>query len=76
MPTNVVVVFPERDGGIDFTDDPERLKRYAGIIYKENKRLENQVERVLNVAKLDKQKLLFQAVKKRSTRRCIAVPRS
>jgi two-component system, OmpR family, phosphate regulon sensor histidine kinase PhoR len=46
----------------DFTNDPERLKKYAGIIYKENKRLENQVERVLNVAKLDKQKLMLQKV--------------
>ena len=44
----------------DFSNDPERLKRYAGIIHKENKRLENQVERVLNVAKLDKQKLMLQ----------------
>lgn len=44
----------------DFSNDSERLKRYAGIIYKENKRLENQVERVLNVAKLDKQKLILQ----------------
>ncbi len=44
----------------DFSNDSERLQRYAGIIYKENKRLENQVERVLNVAKLDKQKLLLQ----------------
>lgn len=41
----------------DLKEDPERLKRYAEIIYKENKRLENQVERVLNVAKLDKEKL-------------------
>ncbi|AEA42824.1 sensor histidine kinase [Fluviicola taffensis] len=41
----------------NFKDDPERLHRYAEIIYKENKRLENQVERVLNVAKLDKEKL-------------------
>jgi two-component system phosphate regulon sensor histidine kinase PhoR len=41
----------------DFSSDQERLKRYAGIIYKENKRLENQVERVLNVAKMDKEKL-------------------
>jgi two-component system phosphate regulon sensor histidine kinase PhoR len=41
----------------DFSNDSERLKRYAGIIYKENKRLENQVERVLNVAKMDKEKL-------------------
>lgn len=39
----------------DFSDDPEKLKRYAGIIYKENKRLEHQVERVLNVAKMDKE---------------------
>ena len=43
----------------DFTNDPDRLKRYAEIIYKENKRLENQVERVLNVAKLDKEKLVL-----------------
>lgn len=41
----------------DFTGDPEKVKRYAGIIYKENKRLENQVERVLNVAKMDKDTL-------------------
>jgi two-component system, OmpR family, phosphate regulon sensor histidine kinase PhoR len=47
----------------DFTNDPERLKRYANIIYKENKRLENQVERVLNVAKLDKHELILQKTK-------------
>ncbi len=41
----------------DFSNDPDKLKRYAGIIYKENKRLENQVERVLSVAKLDKDRL-------------------
>jgi two-component system phosphate regulon sensor histidine kinase PhoR len=41
----------------DFSKDPEKLKRYAGIIFKENKRLENQVEKVLNVAKLDKDHL-------------------
>lgn len=41
----------------DFSQDPEKLKRYASIIYKENKRLENQVERVLNVAKMDKEEL-------------------
>ncbi len=37
----------------------EKVKRYAGIIYKENKRLENQVERVLNVAKLDKDQVVL-----------------
>lgn len=41
----------------DFSEDPERLQRYASIIYKENKRLENQVERVLNIARLDKDEL-------------------
>lgn len=41
----------------DFKDDPDRLKKYASLIFKENKRLENQVERVLNVAKLDKEKI-------------------
>jgi two-component system phosphate regulon sensor histidine kinase PhoR len=41
----------------DFSQDQDRLKRYASIIYKENKRLENQVERVLNVAKLNKDTL-------------------
>ncbi len=41
----------------DFTEDPDKLKRYAEIIYKENKRLEGQVERVLNVAKLDKHEI-------------------
>ena len=41
----------------DFTNEPEKLQRYASIIFKENKRLENQVERVLNVAKLDKEEL-------------------
>jgi len=47
----------------DFREDPDRLKRYAEIIYKENKRLENQVERVLNVAKLDKEKLVLKKEK-------------
>ncbi|MGB0933184.1 MAG: sensor histidine kinase [Lishizhenia sp.] len=41
----------------DLSNDKEKLQRYASIIYKENKRLENQVERVLNIAKLDKDEL-------------------
>lgn len=41
----------------NFQDEPEKLIRYAEIIYKENKRLEHQVERVLNIAKLDKDKV-------------------
>ena len=35
-------------------NDQEKLQQYAGIIFKENKRLEHQVERVLNVAKMNK----------------------
>lgn len=44
----------------DFSKDEERLKRYAKIIFKENKRLESQVERVLDMAKIDKDKLKLQ----------------
>ena len=34
-------------------DNVEKAKKYAGIIFKENKRLETQVERVLNISTLD-----------------------
>lgn len=37
--------------------DTEKIQKYAGLIFKENKRLEKQVERVLNVAKLDKHEI-------------------
>jgi len=37
--------------------EKEDIQRYAGVIFKENNRLKNQVERVLNIAKLDKEKL-------------------
>jgi len=37
----------------------EHVKKYANIIFEENKRLEQQVERVLNVAKLDKNELVL-----------------
>ena len=38
---------------LDTDDDLEKAKKYAGIIFKENKRLETQVERVLNISTLD-----------------------
>ncbi len=41
----------------DFSEEPEKIKKYAGVIFKENKRLQNQVERVLNLAKTDKDKI-------------------
>lgn len=37
----------------------QRVHRYAEIIFKENKRLESQVENVLHVAKMDKNKLIL-----------------
>jgi len=38
----------------DDSTEPARLKQYAQIIYDENQRLKNQVERVLQLAKLNK----------------------
>ncbi len=38
---------------LETDDDIEKAKKYAGIIFKENKRLETQVERVLNISTLD-----------------------
>jgi two-component system phosphate regulon sensor histidine kinase PhoR len=40
-------------------ENQEKIHKYASIIFKENKRLENQVERVLNVAKLDKDQVVL-----------------
>ncbi len=42
---------------LEDNSDPDHMRKYASIIYKENKRLEKQVERVLNIAKLDKDKV-------------------
>lgn len=41
----------------DVTDDPERIHQYAKIIYDENTRLKSQVERVLQLATLDSDRL-------------------
>ena len=38
-------------------ESKDKLLRYSSIIYKENKRLESQVERVLNVANLDRSEI-------------------
>ena len=42
-----------------FSQEPDKLTRYGVIFYKENTRLEHQVERVLNVAKMDKEQLVL-----------------
>lgn len=41
----------------DILHNPERLKNYAGIIYNENNRLKKQVERVLQMATLEKEEI-------------------
>jgi len=47
----------------DVNKEPDRVQKYAGLIYKENKRLQSQVERVLNVAKLDKEEIALKKEK-------------
>ncbi len=39
---------------ISAVNSVERIKKYAGVIYDENMRLQNQVERVLQIAKLER----------------------
>ncbi len=41
----------------DIVQNPERLENYARIIKSENQRLQNQVERVLQIARLDKDEI-------------------
>lgn len=41
----------------DFSKDKERIHQYVDLIYRENNRLKKQVERVLNMARLDKNEL-------------------
>lgn len=41
----------------NITKDPERLSNYAGIIKEETERLKNQVDKVLQMASLDKRKV-------------------
>lgn len=43
----------------DIANDPQRIQQYAKIIFNENKRLENQVERVLQLSTLEKEKIVL-----------------
>ncbi len=43
--------------GKDILNDPSRLANYAAIIADQNSRLENQIEKVLQVARIEKNKL-------------------
>lgn len=56
-PVATIMIASEALKDPDLTVDKSRINRLAGIIYDENVRLGNHIERVLNVAKLDKKEL-------------------
>ena len=56
-PVATIMIASEALKDPDLTADKSRINRLAGIIYDENVRLGNHIERVLNVAKLDKKEL-------------------
>ncbi|RYG18469.1 MAG: HAMP domain-containing histidine kinase, partial [Chitinophagaceae bacterium] len=56
-PVATIMIASEALKDPDLTPDKTRINRLAGIIYDENVRLGNHIERVLNVAKLDKKEL-------------------
>ncbi len=59
-PISTIALTSEMLMNANFSVDQERWKKYSEIIFKENKRLEQQVERVLNMAKLDRNDLELQ----------------
>ena len=54
-PIATIAVSAEVLKDVNIISQPERLRNYAGIIEKENIRLKQQVERVLQMARLDKE---------------------
>ncbi|WP_293299109.1 HAMP domain-containing sensor histidine kinase [Pedobacter sp. UBA4863] len=56
-PVATIMIASEALKDPDLTPDKARVNRLAGIIYDENVRLGNHIERVLNVAKLDKKEM-------------------
>jgi len=56
-PVATIMIASEALKDPDLAPDTTRINRLAGIIYDENVRLGNHIERVLNVAKLDKKEL-------------------
>ncbi|WP_199121513.1 sensor histidine kinase KdpD [Pedobacter sp. ASV28] len=56
-PVATIMIASEALKDPELTADKARINRLAGIIYDENVRLGNHIERVLNVAKLDKKEI-------------------
>ena len=53
-PVATIMIASEALKDPEVTEDKQRIGRLAGIIYDENVRLGNHIERVLNIAKIDK----------------------
>ncbi|MEJ5963899.1 ATP-binding protein [Pedobacter immunditicola] len=56
-PVATIMIASEALKDPEITADTNRLKRLAGIIYDENMRLGNHIERVLSIARLEKKEL-------------------
>lgn len=53
-PVSTIMIASEALRDPDIAEDRSRINKLAGIIYDENVRLGNHIERVLNIAKIDK----------------------
>lgn len=56
-PVATIMIASEALKDPEITEDKNRVKRLAGIIYDENVRLGNHIERVLSIARLEKKEL-------------------
>ena len=56
-PVATIMIASEALKDPEMTEDRSRVKKLAGIIYDENMRLGNHIERVLSIARLDKKEL-------------------
>jgi two-component system phosphate regulon sensor histidine kinase PhoR len=56
-PVATIMIASEALKDPELTEDRSRVKKLAGIIYDENMRLGNHIERVLSIARLDKKEL-------------------
>jgi two-component system phosphate regulon sensor histidine kinase PhoR len=56
-PVATIMIASEALKDPEIVEDKSRIKRLAGIIYDENVRLGNHIERVLSIARLDKKEL-------------------
>ena len=56
-PVSTIMIASEALKDPDITTDQSRVRRLAGIIYDENVRLGNHIERVLSIARLEKREL-------------------